>query len=155
MFWVNLPVGVGGRRDAGPRCSTRSSTATPRRIDYAGAALLMVGVGALLVAMVQAESLGARDHRRCSPSPAPPRSPLLARHEARVAEPIVPFRLWRHPLIAIGNFGSLTIGVMMMCNARLSAGLCAGRDGPEPGRRRLRHRRVLGGVDLGTIVAAG
>ena len=44
----------------------------------------------------------------------------------------MPFRLWRHPLIAIGNLGSATIGIAMMCNAGYLPAYVQGAMGESP-----------------------
>ena len=44
----------------------------------------------------------------------------------------MPFRLWRHPLIAIGNFGAFIIGVMMMCNGGYLPAYVQGAMGRSP-----------------------
>jgi MFS family permease len=38
----------------------------------------------------------------------------LAWHERRIAEPMLPFRLWRHRMVALSGLGSFTIGALMM-----------------------------------------
>ena len=132
VFWINLPVGIAAVVMLGC-CSTSGSRRRRGASIMSGAVLLMLGVGALLVAMVQ-----AREPRR-----RPDRASLVAVgvagarrawswHEMRVAEPIVPFRLWRHPIIAIGNFGSLVIGVMMMCNGAYLPAYVQGAMGRSP-----------------------
>jgi hypothetical protein len=35
---------------------------------------------------------------------------VLAAHECRTPEPLVPYRLWHHRLIALGNLGTLATG---------------------------------------------
>jgi len=64
----------------------------------------------------------------------------LALLEARVAEPIVPFKLWRVPIIAVGNFGSFVIGALMMCNGAFLPTYLQGAMGATP---------VIAGLALG------
>src|SRR5580700_3940100 len=113
VFWINLPIGVGAIAILAIFLHERL---TPRQhhIDYLGSALLMLGVGAVMVTVVQAESLDL-----------PVMAALLAIGilallllvvvEARSREPLVPFRLLRNRIIAGGNLGGLSIGAMLTC----------------------------------------
>jgi EmrB/QacA subfamily drug resistance transporter len=112
IFWINLPVGalavvmlaVFFKEQVQPR---------RRRIDYLGAVLLTIGVGAPLLVLVQGQSFDFWLNAALLTLGAVTLA-ALALHEMRVPEPIVPFRLWRHRVIAIGNYGSFCIGVIMM-----------------------------------------
>jgi EmrB/QacA subfamily drug resistance transporter len=130
VFWVNLPVGIAAVAMLGLLLEEKIE-AGRRRVDGVGAVLLMLGVGALLTAMVQAESLDTATIVVLAACGAVALG-VLVLHEARVAEPIVAFRLWRDRVIAIGNFGSLTIGVMMMCNAGYLPAYVQGAMGRSP-----------------------
>jgi EmrB/QacA subfamily drug resistance transporter len=130
VFWVNLPIGLAAILMLAYALEERLEPAR-RRIDYAGAILLMLGVGALLVAIVQSQTLGGAVIAGLGAGGAAALA-ALTWHELRVAEPIVPFRLWRHPLIAIGNFGALTIGIMMMCNSGYLPAYVQGAMGESP-----------------------
>jgi MFS family permease len=113
VFWINLPL-----------CALTLTVLSvafdehlePREhdIDYIGAALLMLGAGALLLATVQAQDL--------------PRSILaglcafgvvalgyLWMHERRASEPIVPLGMWRIRTVSVSNLGSLCIGAVLSC----------------------------------------
>ena len=130
VFWVNLPIGLAAVVMLALVLDERIEPVR-RRIDYAGAILLMLGVGALLVAIVQSQTLGGAVIAALAAFGAAALA-ALAWYELRVAEPIVPFRLWRHPLIAIGNFGALTIGIMMMCNSGYLPAYVQGAMGASP-----------------------
>ena len=130
VFWVNLPIGVAAVVMLALVLDERLQPAR-RGVDYPGAVLLMLGIGALLVAVVQSQTLGGATIATLSLLGAAALA-ALAWHELRVSEPIVPFRLWRHPLIAIGNFGSLTIGIMMMCNSGYLPAYVQGAMGEGP-----------------------
>ena len=112
VFWINLPIGAATvailliyfREDAQPR---------RHRIDYLGALLLSLGVGAAMLAIVQEESLGPGRAALLGAFGALALAALVVQ-ERRASEPIIPFRLWRHRVIAIGNFGGLAIGALMM-----------------------------------------
>jgi EmrB/QacA subfamily drug resistance transporter len=130
VFWVNLPIGVAAVVTLALVLDERLE-GTRRRIDYLGAVLLMLGVGSVLVAVMQSGSLGAPALATLAAIGAAALT-MLGVHELRVAEPIVPFRLWRHPLIAIGNFGAFFIGVMMMCNSGYLPAYVQGAMGRSP-----------------------
>ncbi len=130
VFWINLPIGAAAVTMLMLVLNERAAKRR-YRIDYLGAALLMFGVSTILVALVQAESLPPALVALLAGSGAAALA-VLAVHELRVAEPIVPFRLWRHPLIAIGNFGSAVIGLMMMCNAGYLPAYVQGAMGRSP-----------------------
>jgi len=152
VFWVNLPVGIATIVMLA-LVLDENLTQVRRRIDYAGAAMLMLGVGALLGAVVQSRGLGTQVALTLAGSGVLMLA-VLAWYETRVADPIVPLRLWVHPLIAIGNFGSLTIGIMMMCNGGYLPAYVQGAMGGTPATAGF----VLGASSItwtvGTILAA-
>jgi EmrB/QacA subfamily drug resistance transporter len=112
IFWVNLPIGA-----AAIAMLAAFFHEKPRnrrhRIDYAGAALLTVGGGLLMLALVQGASLEPGLLAACIVGGAAAMG-VLAWHERRVAEPMLPFRLWRHRMVALSGLGSFTIGALMM-----------------------------------------
>ncbi len=113
VFWVNLPIGAVSIAMFAVYLPERVER-RQHRIDYLGAILLIVGVGAPMLALVQARSSRRRRHRladrarrgdACSPS-------SCTRPARR--EPMVPFRLWRNRVIALANFGIFGTGSTMM-----------------------------------------
>src|SRR6185437_14080733 len=56
----------------------------------------------------------------------------LVWQEARIREPIVPFRLWRMPIIVLGNIGSFAVGALMMCNGAFLPTYVQGAMGASP-----------------------
>jgi EmrB/QacA subfamily drug resistance transporter len=112
IFWINLPVGVASiallalyfREHLVPHEHT---------IDYGGSALLMVGSGALMLALTQAHELGATMFWGLVVAAAATIGVFL--HHERVArEPMLRLDLWRNRVIAVGNVGATTIGAVMM-----------------------------------------
>ncbi len=79
-----------------------------------GAVLLMVGVGAILMLVIQAQSLGAFAVTALLGIGVVALT-LLAMQERRAQEPIVPFRLWRRRIMVGSSFGGLTVGALLMC----------------------------------------
>ena len=113
VFWINLPIGITAIGIM-ILCLDETVPTKHHRIDVLGAGLLTLGASAILVAAVQAGTLGA------------PISAMLLTiglialvllfiQERRATEPIVPFQLWRNKIMAIGNIGSLVVGALLMC----------------------------------------
>ncbi len=112
IFWLNLPVGVLALVFMGRFLKETA----PRRlvaVDYVGAALLMVTTGALLGALVQGASL-SRGAILGLVAIGLAAAAVLVWHERRVAEPIIPFVLWRRRVLAIGNGATVLVGVFIM-----------------------------------------
>jgi EmrB/QacA subfamily drug resistance transporter len=112
IFWINLPVGMATMAVLGLYLH-ETVTKRPHEVDYLGALLMMVGVGSLMLVVIQGEGLDWSTIAILGAVGAIAVTALI-RHERGVAEPIVPYRLWRNRIIAIGNFGSFIIGAMMM-----------------------------------------
>lgn len=112
VFWINLLPGaamitilVSTYRD---RLEMR-----PHRVDYLGSLLLVVGVGSLLLALVQFAQLDQRTIIILLAVSAVTLG-FLAYWECRVSEPIVPLELWNNRIVSTTNIGSLAIGMVMM-----------------------------------------
>ncbi|MGH7115568.1 MAG: MDR family MFS transporter [Stellaceae bacterium] len=112
VFWVNLPIGAASIAMFAVYLPERVER-RPHRIDYLGAVLLIVGVGAPMLALVQASSLDASSIASLV-GLGLAMLVALAVHEARAPEPMVPFRLWRNRVIALANFGIFGTGSTMM-----------------------------------------
>jgi MFS family permease len=174
VFWINLPIGAATMAMLARFLKERQRSQT-RRVDYAGAALLMLGLGGVMLALVQFETLGGRFAIALAAIGALGLA-ALAWYEARIAEPIVPFKLWRNGVIAIANFGSLLLGGAMMCNGAFLPTYVQGAMGRSPtvaglalgvssvawtigtiigGRLMVRSSYRLAGGSGGVIVLAG
>ncbi|HEY3911279.1 MAG TPA: MDR family MFS transporter [Stellaceae bacterium] len=112
VFWVNLPIGAASIAMFAVYLPERVER-RPHRIDYLGALLLIVGIGAPMLALVQARSLGASSLASLV-GLGLAMLLALAVHEARAPEPMVPFRLWRNRVVALANFGIFGTGSTMM-----------------------------------------
>ncbi|MGH6945610.1 MAG: MDR family MFS transporter [Geminicoccaceae bacterium] len=112
VFWINLPIG-GIAIALLARFLREPPARRAHRVDYAGAILLMLGAGALMLALVQAESLGAPVATTLCILALVALGALWVR-ERRAAEPILPLRLWRNRTIVVSNLGSLASGSVMM-----------------------------------------
>jgi EmrB/QacA subfamily drug resistance transporter len=112
VFWINLPIGLASfvmfafflHERLEPR---------PHQVDYLGSALLAIGAGTLMMALVQASQLGAGTIVELVGVGL---MALLALglQERRVAEPMLALRLWRNRFIAIGNLGGFALGAVLM-----------------------------------------
>jgi EmrB/QacA subfamily drug resistance transporter len=130
VFWINVPVSIVTMITLAIFLKERIA---PQRhdIDYLGAGLLMIGIGALMVVLVQARNLDGNTLIILG-SVALVALTALVWQEARTREPIVPFRLWRMPIIIVGNIGSFVIGALMMCNGAFLPTYVQGAMGASP-----------------------
>ncbi len=113
VFWINLPIGAVTFVMFGLFLHEQRA---PRRhrIDYLGSALMMFGAGALMLALVEfGNSAGALTTAALAAGGVGALA-LLAAHERGAAEPILPLKLWRDRVIAIGSFSGFTGGMVMM-----------------------------------------
>jgi EmrB/QacA subfamily drug resistance transporter len=112
VFWVNLPVGAVAMIMLGTFLRERPHEKAAR-IDYLASLLLMLGGGALMMAMIQAGRLGGWELAALIVIGVGALAALV-RHERHVPAPILPIRFWSNRIIALGNFGSFSIGMVMM-----------------------------------------
>lgn len=112
VFWINLPIGVATIAMLALFFEERIEQ---RRhdVDYLGALLLLLGVGGPMLVLVQARGLEGWAIASFLVIGAVSLVALVV-HERRVKEPIVPFKLWRRRVIAVGNFGGLGTGAVLM-----------------------------------------
>jgi EmrB/QacA subfamily drug resistance transporter len=112
VFWINVPPGlvmvailwIAFHEERHFRA---------HRVDYLGSLLLVIGVGALLLALVQFSALTGETIAILLGVAAVTLA-ILAFWEAHAPEPIVPLELWRNPIVSTTNIGSLAIGMVMM-----------------------------------------
>lgn len=105
VFWVNLPIGV--------LAMTMFALFLPERIerrehkiDYLGGVLLVVGVGSLMLALVQATSFGTGALAALVVFGVVTLGALYA-HERRAPEPMLPLEMWRRRVVALCNLAGL------------------------------------------------
>ncbi|HGW6121049.1 TPA: MFS transporter, partial [Serratia marcescens] len=111
VFWVNLPIGLLAMFFLW-RYLPAYQQLRRHALDLAGTAWLTLFVSALLLALLQMESLGwwvAPLLALAAASLA-----LLVRQERRAVEPLFPLALWQSRVIVAGNIGGLVIGAAMM-----------------------------------------
>jgi len=114
IFYVNLPVGIA----ALVITSLALKLPTVRRehtIDYLGAALIVAGVSSLLLYL----NWAGTEYGWFAPGPlalliaAVTLTVLFVMVEQRAAEPIIPLRLFRNSVFAIGNLYGVLAGMAM------------------------------------------
>ena len=113
VFWINLPIGIFAivilLRNLDEQVETRA-----HQINLMGAALLMLGIGAILMPAIQAQYLSSALSTALLAIGAAALV-LLVMGERRASEPILPYRLWRSRIMAGSNGGSLAMGMLLMC----------------------------------------
>ena len=112
VFWINLPIGAASFAMLSLFLSERRQMRR-HRIDYAGSALLALGAGALMLVLIEAQSLGGATIIVLTAAGTLALI-VLAANEQRAAEPIFPAALWRNRVIALSNLGGFTNGALIM-----------------------------------------
>jgi EmrB/QacA subfamily drug resistance transporter len=112
VFWVNAPIAVaaatllvvGLKEHVQPRA---------HRMNYLGVALLGLGIGTFMFALIQASTLTAGTMTALIAAAAAILAVLVV-HERKAPEPILPLRLWRHPIVAASAVSSFCVGAIIM-----------------------------------------
>lgn len=112
VFWINLPVGLVTMALVA-KCLDEPPRKRPGRVDLLGSLLLMAGVGAVMVALVQHRTLGGTATAVLLAFGAVALTALV-RHERHAAEPMLPAHLWRHPIILTADASGLLCGALMI-----------------------------------------
>jgi EmrB/QacA subfamily drug resistance transporter len=113
VFWINLPIGLITFVMFG-LFFHEHQVPHRHRIDYLGSALMMFGAGALMLALVQAGNSGGIATIIALAAGGVAALWALTVHERGTVEPILPLKLWRDRVIAIGSFSGFTGGMVMM-----------------------------------------
>ncbi|MFD2377668.1 MFS transporter [Ottowia pentelensis] len=114
-FLVNLPIGVLALGLIGRFLHERRQLRRPR-IDWAGAALVLLALGALIVALLeggQAWAWGSAPSLALLATAAAALAALVW-VEGRAAEPVMPGWLWRDRALAGSNLVMIAMGLAMM-----------------------------------------
>jgi EmrB/QacA subfamily drug resistance transporter len=131
VFWVNIPVGIVSIAMFALFLHERVER-REHRIDYLGGILLIIGIGALMLALVEAMTL---DGVVIAAFVALGIGALvwLFIHEQRTAEPMVPLALWRRRVVALANLGSFGAVATNMAVSVLLPTYVQGVMGKSPG----------------------
>jgi EmrB/QacA subfamily drug resistance transporter len=117
VFWVNLPIGIVSVAMFALFLNERVER-REHRLDYLGGGLLIVGVGALMLALVQALTLGTAAIAALVAVGVGALFWLLV-HERRAPEPMLPLGLWRQRVLALCNIGGFGASVTYMAVSAL------------------------------------
>ncbi len=145
VFWVNLPIGAVSLAMFALFLNERVER-REHRIDYLGGALLIVGVGALMLALVQGLTLGGP---AIAALVATGVGALVLAVRARATDAradaaagaVAPARAGPVQSRRFRRVGDLHGG------QRAAADLCSGRDGLQRGGQRICRRRGVGQLD--------
>lgn len=112
IFWMNLPLGLFAAYLIS-RCLHEEIHHRERSIDFGGAALLLVGLSASMLALSQAS---AWDFPLIAALFAGGVVTLIAfvRYERRPADPILHFELFKIPILRTANMTTLAAGLAMI-----------------------------------------
>jgi EmrB/QacA subfamily drug resistance transporter len=111
IFWINLPIGAAAIVMLALYLP-EEKLHRPHSIDFAGAALMALGIGTLMFTLLNASQLGWWMLPLFLLSAVA--VVLLIAQERRSTEPLLPLGLWRDRIILAGNVGGLAIGAAMM-----------------------------------------
>lgn len=120
VFWVNLPIGVASIAMFWVYLPERVERRS-HNLDYLGGVLLVVGIGALMLALVQASSFDRGTIAALVLFGVVALAALVVQ-EGRTAEPMFPFGLWRRRVVGLSNLAGFgAASVMMAGNVVLPA----------------------------------
>lgn len=112
VFWINVPIAmvaalllIVGLHEHIERHS--------HRMNYSGVALLGLGIGVFMFALIQASALPGATVAALIAA-ATVILVILVMHERKAPEPILPLNLWRHPIIAASAVASFCVGAITM-----------------------------------------
>ena len=131
VFWVNLPIGVLSIAMFAIFFDERVER-REHRIDWLGGALLVVGIGALMLALVQAVRFSAGQIGALVAFGVAALA-LLVVHEYRTPEPMMPLGLWRRRVLALSNLAGFATSASYMVVAALLPVYVQGVMGGSPG----------------------
>jgi EmrB/QacA subfamily drug resistance transporter len=131
VFWVNLPIGVAAIAMFAVFLHEQVER-RPHRIDYGGGALMVVGLAALMLALVQSVTLDAA-HIAALVAVGGAALAWLFVHERRTPEPILPIALWRRRIVAVSNLAGFGAAATMMAVTAVLPAFVQGVMGRSPG----------------------
>ncbi|HLY44818.1 MAG TPA: MDR family MFS transporter [Stellaceae bacterium] len=148
VFWVNLPVGLAAIAMFWVFLPEKVEK-RPHRIDYLGGFLLVVGVGALMLALVQAATL-ERTAILALVALGLAALAALVTHELRTPEPMFPIALWRRRVIGLSNLAGFGASATMVAVTAVLPAYVQGVMGRSPGTAGF----VVGAASVSWMFAA-
>jgi EmrB/QacA subfamily drug resistance transporter len=112
IFWINVPIGI-ACVGVFTRVYSEKLVPVAHSIDYAGSALLAVGIGTLMFVLVNAGNMATILAVPLATFAIGVLAVLLV-HQTRTREPMMPLFLYRIRVIRVANFGNFCIGAMIM-----------------------------------------
>ena len=113
VFWINLPIGAAVFVMFG-RFLHEHQRPRRHRIDYLGSALMVLGAGAIMLALMQAGNSGEVVTIAALAVGGAVALTALAAHERSAPEPLLPLHLWRNRVVLVGCFAGFANGALMM-----------------------------------------
>lgn len=130
VFWVTVPIGVTAFVTLLLALHERIES-RPHSIDYAGAAALSLGIGALMYGVIDGGQLGLLWFLALLALAGGIFGFFIARERA-VAEPILPLDLLARPVIVNANIGCFGVGCVVMASATFLPAYIQGVMGDSP-----------------------
>ena len=112
VFWINIPVGIAALAIIWTTYG-KDRLESVRRVDLLGAVLLICGIGALMLALVQWALLSFATIAILLLGSFAILAFLVV-YELRVDVPILPFEVWKNPVVTACNLAALATGAVMM-----------------------------------------
>jgi EmrB/QacA subfamily drug resistance transporter len=130
VFWVNVPIGCLAIAMFALFLPERLERRA-HRIDYLGGILLIVGVGSLMLALVQARTVGDSGIIGLAVFGALVLL-ILFWHERRAPEPMLPLEMWRRRVVGLCNLAGFGASASMMAVSALLPTYVQGVMGESP-----------------------
>jgi len=113
VFWINLPIGAVAFVMFGlflhePQQPQR------HRIDYRGSILMVLGVGGVMLALMQVGNSGETLTIAALAAAGMVALAAFAAHERSAPEPLLPMSLWRNRVVVVGCLAGFANGAVMM-----------------------------------------
>jgi EmrB/QacA subfamily drug resistance transporter len=113
VFWINLPIGAATFVMFG-RFLHEHQRPRRHRIDYLGSALMVLGAGGIMLALMQVGNSGEAVTISALALAGLVALTALAAHERSAPEPLLPISLWRNRVVAVGCLAGFANGAVMM-----------------------------------------
>jgi len=113
VFWINLPIGV-ATFVMFSRFLHEHQQPRRHRIDYLGSALMVLGAGGIMLALMQIGNSGEVITIVTLAVGGVVALTALAAQERSAPEPLLPINLWRNRVVVVGCLAGFANGALMM-----------------------------------------